>query len=638
MSRLSRISLTLLGIVLLAAPRAGSGQDRPAVAPSSLTSSAGFPHTAAFAAQPGPDAEYLRLEDRYTLEDNGAVVHERTSRLVLASYLAINRKYGETKIEYDSDRETVEVLLNRTVLPSGQTVTAPANAIVDDQPATAHGNPLWSSLRRKVIVHTALEPGAVVEETLRITRRPGSPPWLELGESLNADVPAREREISVTAPEAATLHWEVTGGSAAGPAVTHAGGQATWRWQLHDLPARPEEPGAPTKPEGWPTLWASTCPSRQALETELTSRLSAAGTPDGSLSVLARATADQTTSEEVRILKLLDAVASRMEVSTIPAPLLQAHVRPLAEVWRSGWATPLELAAVEQAALHEAGLSGSVALVACSGRTLAKVPAFAGAERPVLVVPRPGEGARFYDPQHPDQGGPLELALAGRDTLAATPLPDDRGPVRQSSRTLRLHIEVTADGAARGELELDATGAATPHARLILEADGLASELAGVLPGLTAKQLRVAALERGRASLTAAVEGHLPGEDRLGLVRLELGGVPSGVEPSLPPLPAADRHAPVAVPGPVIESVELTLTLPEGWVAAARPSPVKIERSVGSFEVSSAQEERTLKVSRRLRLQGPLVGPAEADELRALLVAWRSPSGRELILRPPAKR
>jgi hypothetical protein len=82
----------------------------------------------AFNAVPGPDAEYLLLSDRYTLRADGSVVHERTSRLQVNSYLAINRKFGESKVEFDPALESFEVLTNRTVLPSGQVVEAPANA------------------------------------------------------------------------------------------------------------------------------------------------------------------------------------------------------------------------------------------------------------------------------------------------------------------------------------------------------------------------------------------------------------------------------------------------------------------------------------------------------------------------------
>lgn len=154
---------------LLASAFAAAAVAAPGWAAGAAPAAAATPPQA-FAAVPGLDAEYLSVTDRYTVRADGAVVHERESRLQVNSFLAINRKYGETKVEWDPDSETCEVLANRTVLPSGQVVVAPANAVVDDQPPGAERDPLWSGLRRKVIVHTALEPGAVIEESWRVTR------------------------------------------------------------------------------------------------------------------------------------------------------------------------------------------------------------------------------------------------------------------------------------------------------------------------------------------------------------------------------------------------------------------------------------------------------------------------------------
>ncbi|NCO69442.1 MAG: DUF3857 domain-containing protein, partial [Acidobacteria bacterium] len=179
----------------------------PATAPARNAGSGA--HTRAFAAVPGPDAIYLQLTDRWALRGDGRLIHEQSSRLQLNSYLAINRGWGESKITWDPAVETFEVLTDRTVLPSGAIVDAPANAVVDDQPPAAHGQPLWSHLRRKVIVHTALEPGAVIEQTWRVTRRADATPWLEAAEPLYLDIPVRERLIEVDVAGREPV-WQVT--------------------------------------------------------------------------------------------------------------------------------------------------------------------------------------------------------------------------------------------------------------------------------------------------------------------------------------------------------------------------------------------------------------------------------------------
>jgi len=43
-----------------------------------------------------------------------------------------------------------------------------------------------------------------------------------------------------------------------------------------------------------------------------------------------------------------------------------------------------------------------------------------------------------------------------------------------------------------------------------------------------------------------------------------------------------------------------------------------------------------VRIRRVIRLSGRRAEVGEASDLRALLVAWRSPASRELWLRPPA--
>ncbi len=161
---------------LLAAAAAAAAAAVPGWAANAAPAAPAVAPRPAFAGVPGPDAEYLAVTDRYTVRADGAVVHERESRLQVNSFLAISRAYGETKVGWNPETETCEVLADRTVLPSGAVVEAPANAVVDDQPPGAERDPLWSGLRRKVIVHTGLEPGAVIEESWRITHTHGATP------------------------------------------------------------------------------------------------------------------------------------------------------------------------------------------------------------------------------------------------------------------------------------------------------------------------------------------------------------------------------------------------------------------------------------------------------------------------------
>jgi len=595
----------------------------------------------AFNAVPGPDAEYLLLSDRYTLRADGSVVHERTSRLQVNSYLAINRKYGESKVEFDPALEAFEVVTNRTVLPSGQVVEAPANAVVDDLPPAAEGNPLWSGLRRKIIVHTALEPGAVIEEAWRATDKPGALPWVDFTEAFLADVPVRERTIVVDLPAGTPFHWRMPAFRGGEPERRRAGDRELWGGTFRDLPALPDEAGAPLRAET-AMLVASSCPSIQALQQELNRRVGPAVDAPDTLTDLARRAAEKELTDDGRFLAVMEAVAAAVRVTPIPPALQHFRAAPAAEVWRLGVATPLELAVLQAAALRAVGFSNvSPVLAASESALLDQWPALAGLDRPLVAVGWGGAGLRLYDPVTPSAGGPLELSVSPRAIVSVFPMVPDAAPVRPTvaaGRSLTIVADVGTDRKVRGKLVFSASGFATPHSALLRDPSKLAGELAGVLPDAKAANVRVVALARDLATLEAELTATLPEPDALGLVRLAFPGVPGGVNEKLPPLPAPDRRTPLLMPIPQTESLQIELTLPAGWTLASAPATFG-SAGRGPVWFSVGAEGTRVNLSRSIEVARRLVAavPDQLAEARSTLVAWQSPVGRELLLRAPAE-
>ncbi|MEW6338714.1 MAG: DUF3857 domain-containing protein [Acidobacteriota bacterium] len=602
----------------------------------------------AFAGVPGPDAEALLLHDRWTLRDDGAVVHERRQRIRVNSSLAINREHGETRVVWDPDVETFEVLSNTTVLPSGRTVQAPANAVVDELPPQVQRNPLWSSLRRKVIVHTALEPGAVIETAFRVTRKADGAPALAVAEPLALPFPVRERLVEVAARPSSPARVRLTGGPAPAPVCEERDGWRVCRVALTSVPALPSEPGTPPRVAMEPYVLAVAGAAAEIgwAGRELLRRLTAAGpAPDEAIAV-ARKAADAEPDRERRLLAAMKSLNESLSVSSGMTPSLSGwRLRPLAEVWRAGWASPLELAALHAGVLGALRFDAVPALLLPGPLATADSAGFALHDRVALHVRIPGtEGrGRLYDPQEPAGDEPLELSLG--PAHAILPGGDEESlsvPALPWSRRLVVTARVDEKGAVKGEFAIETTGGATPHAPLVQDPQQVANRLAGgLLEGAKAKDARVTRLERHAAGLTASFEGSLPERDAAGLVTVAIAGVPGGVSTELPPLPAAQRATPLALPGPGDEEVEIRLDLPASWRVAALPVPVTVANGAGRVEVraeTAAEDKGVTRVTfvRRLALETSRLSGGDAAQARELLVAWGSPASRGVLLRPPA--
>lgn len=602
----------------------------------------------AFVGVPGPDAEALLLHDRWTLRDDGTVVHERRQRIQVNSSLAINREHGETRVVWDPDVETFEVLGNATTLPSGQTVQAPANAVVDELPPQVQRNPLWSSLRRKVIVHTALEPGAVIETSFRVTRKADGAPALAVAEPLALPFPVRERLVEFSTRSSSPARVWLAGGPGPVPSCEEREGWRVCRVAVTNAPALPSEPGSPPRVAMEPYALAV---AGAAAETgwagrELLRRLTAAGPAPEEAVAVARKAADAEPDRERRLLVAMKSLNESLSVSSGMTPSLTGwRLRPLSEVWRAGWASPLELAALHARVLGALRFDAAPALVLAGPLATADPAGFALHDRVAVRVRMSGtnDGGRLYDPREPAGEEPLELSLGAAHAILPEGVEGSLAvPAMPWSRRLVVTARVDEKGSVKGEFAIETAGGATPHAPLVQDPQQAANRLAaGLLEGAKAKDARVTRLERQAAGLTASFEGSLPDRDAAGLVTVTLAGVAGGISTKLPPLPAAQRATPLALPGPGDEEVEIRLDLPASWRVAALPVPVTVANGAGRVEVraaTAALEEGVTRVTfvRRLTLGKERLAASDVATARELLVAWGSPASRGVLLRPPA--
>jgi hypothetical protein len=234
---------------------------------------------------------------------------------------------------------------------------------------------------------------------------------------------------------------------------------------------------------------------------------------------------------------------------------------------------------------------------------------------------------------------PLEARFGESDTLLLGNLECAWRQLPPARHRLVAVLAVQADGAFSGSLGFAFSGEATPHRALVEDAAALASATAGRLgSGTKATSVAVTRLDRSAATLASTVAGKLGNPDRLGLVRFEFGAVQQHPEFDHLPLPPDGWHEVIEVPGPIENVVELSLELPEGWSVPAVPLAVNVKNRLGAVEVAAKVEGRVVWIRRTLRVSGLRAEMGEASDLRALLVAWRSPASRELWLRPPATR
>jgi hypothetical protein len=314
--------------------------------------------------------------------------------------------------------------------------------------------------------------------------------------------------------------------------------------------------------------------------------------------------------------------------------------RTAADVLQADYGNPLEAAALCAAALRALGMNASVEVAADGVSWDEKTPtmsAFAGA---VVLVDLPG-GPVYV---HPQQGVLRDPAAWGRRWLLAVDKTGAlqktylhaRGEERPSEIDISGKITIDKDGKATGDLLIRLTGVFYDPAGLETAAsqEALVKNMMGrVFSGATLKSHAIAALSddvlRAKASVASAEA--LKNYDKRYILRL--GDGPAFL-PEIPlPLGKSTRKTDVQLAGQLIEDVDVTIELPEGWTAMVTPvSVAEVKQNWGSAKQEVAVDGKFVRFHRCITLAADKVAAGDLAGLREAVNAMRADAARMLVV------
>ena len=138
-------------------------------------------------------AEILNETVTYTISKDGSVQKKVSQRIQLNDAVAFGT-FGEWFYTYNPSLESVEILKSETVQPDGTVVPTPENGMMDQGPSAVANAPDFSYLRERMVSHTGLEPGCVVEFVWVVSDL--KPFRTVIFESMSANFPIQTKRVS----------------------------------------------------------------------------------------------------------------------------------------------------------------------------------------------------------------------------------------------------------------------------------------------------------------------------------------------------------------------------------------------------------------------------------------------------------
>ena len=179
-------------------------------------------------------AEYQSLSKAWTLHEDGSQEYRYTQELKIQKHSPLNNPYGESHIIYNPDYQEVKIHAAYTKRKNGKIIHVPETSFVEILPAYASKAPAYNQLRERIIQYSSMEDGATIYLDYSILTKPNYYPALDINESLQAALPVKAYDISITVPSDYPLSWQLLGNDNAPASEITADGKKIIHWSLPD--------------------------------------------------------------------------------------------------------------------------------------------------------------------------------------------------------------------------------------------------------------------------------------------------------------------------------------------------------------------------------------------------------------------
>jgi len=515
----------------------------------------------------------------FTIAADGAVQRQVRQKVLLHDAVAFGR-WGEWFQTYNPDLEEIRIIRSVTTQADGTAVPTPDNGILDQGVFAVQNAPDFTHLREKMVSHTGLEPGCTVDfEYVIADRRPFR---TAVYESMAGYYPIRRKTVTIA-------------GRLPAPVRTHglARGAGRNTFTVTDVPALLQDnhfTAAADTPYVYFELRSPLAAARAAITAQ-----SRDGLPD----LLAELKLGPDALPGEILTRLRHLLNERLAPVALNAERTAYTLRPLPAVWRSGYATPLESAALAAAVLDHYRVEHQVAALAeiVDGQPLLDDPGWAvlTPDGPVCPASLPADGR-------------VTVALDGRILVESAP----------TAVELWIDLKESEGGALEGpaRLAVDHPPAAAALARLLPLAGAKASgvETVWATPGRIVQTGTVtAALADDRLTVSDALADYL----------------------QLPALvAAAERCGRLSLPAPVQLRLHLTVRTLKArrWVTAP---PQKVANAAGSSRWAWTAGDDRLELSAQLDLKATRFERPAMAELQALLAPLLAASHKVAFAEAP---
>lgn len=579
------------------------------------------------------DGRYLKMVKEYELKSDGSWTYHHSHQLQILSYYALNRRFGETFIVFDTLAQSLKINRSETLTPDGRLVPSPDNALNLVLPRFARNSADYNYLREMVVTHTGLEINAVINLDYELTTQAGFLPGMMGDEFLQADVPIDTLILRIRLPEDRPLHFSLQNIEGQ-PQVSQSRGLKTYQWIFTNRPEYHPEALQPAAGDFLPHLAFSTVGDWQEIFSFLDERL-----PESLLDEsITEQLLDDQTDRMRQILNLQEKMVDGLAELPIPMAVVGFRCRPGQTVWKSASATPLEKAWLMSSALNMAGIQSNVVLTTRDGHIDDAVPGLIGFEEAFVRIMEKNEQPLYLSVHELNRNNAV-YSLNGKPALVLNPESVDRETIKadtslNNAADLSLFLNMSGDNQLNGKIYLTLSGAVHPFTELQRNGGNASGLLKKVASGTEINEAEPSHLSADRLAVAAKLFQKAAFKEQDNFLIYKLPQYPQGFAGAHWPVFSSERKYPLFLESaPLTDKMSLELQLPENVEFAGKPYHLRIKNAVGHLELSLQAVDGKISIVRNIDIFKNSIPPGKYAEFLKLWQTWKNPQYTELVFR-----
>ena len=516
------------------------------------------------------DATLNSVTETYTLKPDGSIDYDYSKSITYNTPFAFNSLFGETFIVYNPDFQTLKINECYTTQSDGTRIDAPANAFNEVLPSAAANSAAYNGLREMVVTHTGLETGATANLSYTIKGSADGTPTLDIDRIIpTPGADIKEYKIVVNLPEGSAPLKWNIEGGKVTPVVKGN----TYTWTFRNIAPAPGDPYSPANHSGTLRLTATTAGS-------LAENLQPFTVETFDDCVLPGVVSD-TMSVAEKVAAVQKFMRTRIATGNVTPDLTGYHLRQCADVIAAAYGTPAEKAAAMAKILRGEAVNAQMVVVfpkETGAKSIRNISRY-------LVM----ADGKLYDP---NGTGEYNAALrADRDVIY------DLGGTEINVKPVYVKVDCSAT------INLSADSVTVKEENCSI--DGIDESIS----------IKAGEITKRAPYMVYTIASPTKGVDNWGMQ-------------SLP----SERKNQFEIPYPIDETCTYTINL-DGVSSSTKDKSEKVENAAGSVELKIVNNGRSVSIVRHINLKKSVYSPAEYADVRALLLKWKSPAFRSIIVK-----